>query len=318
MADSSGRPAGRNALVTGAGTGIGKAVALAFAREGAPVGLLGRRREKLEETAAEIAAIGGKALVLPTDVGKEAEVEAAVAAIEDAWGPLRIVVGVAGIELYGRGDDRVDRLSLETWERTINANLTGMFLTMKHGTRSILRGGVGGCLIVTGSPTGIRGHAFGEFAYSSSKAGTHGMVRQMACELAEENIRVNCVIPGMIATPINDLFFEDKECARRGERQDPDAPARPGRGMRRDLRLAGQRRGVVRDRRVRCRRRRPGLDVLRPARRPIGQTAPAASVVPPGRGKEGSCRATRVPCGGRAPCEAPTRPRARSPRPGSE
>ncbi len=204
-----GRLTGRNALVTGAGTGIGRAVAITLAAEGARVGLLGRRVAPLEETAGVIGEGGGECLVLPTDVAKEPEVEATVARIEEAWGPLRIVVGVAGIELYGRGDDRVDRLSLEIWQQTIDANLTGMFLTMKHGTRSLLRGGVGGSVIITGSPTAIRGHALGEFAYCSSKGGTHGMVRIMATEFAPEGIRVNCVIPGFIDTPINAGVFAD-------------------------------------------------------------------------------------------------------------
>jgi 3-oxoacyl-[acyl-carrier protein] reductase len=205
------RLAGRNALVTGAGTGIGRAVAIALAAEGARVGLIGRRPAPLEETAGRITAVGGQALVLPTDVAREPEVEAAVARIEATWGPLRIVVGVAGIELYGQGDDRVDRLSLEIWQRTIDANLTGMFLTMKHGVRSVLRGGVGGSLIVTGSPTAIRGHGLGEFAYCASKGGTHGMVRILATEFAGDGIRVNCVIPGFIETPINAPFFADPE-----------------------------------------------------------------------------------------------------------
>jgi NAD(P)-dependent dehydrogenase (short-subunit alcohol dehydrogenase family) len=206
-----GRLAGRNALVTGAGTGIGAAVAVVLAAEGANVGLIGRRAEKLAETAATIEAAGGTCLVLPTDVASEPAMESAVARIEDAWGPLRIVVGVAGIELYEQGDDRVDRLSLEVWQRTIDANLTGMFLTMKHGVRSMLRGGVGGAAIITGSPTAIRGHAFNEFAYCASKGGTHGMVRIMATELAAERIRVNCVIPGFINTPINAPLFDDPE-----------------------------------------------------------------------------------------------------------
>ena len=206
-----GRLDGRNALVTGSGTGIGKAVAIAFARDGARVGLIGRRVAKLEETAAEIRAGGGECLVLPTDVSKEPEVEAAVARCEETWGPLRVVVGVAGIELYTQGDDRVDRLSLEIWQRTIDSNLTGMFLTMKHGVRSILRGGVGGSLIITGSPTAMRGHGLGEFAYSSSKGGTHGMVRLLANEFAADHIRVNCVIPGFIDTAVNAPIFADPE-----------------------------------------------------------------------------------------------------------
>lgn len=202
----SGRLAGRRALVTGAGTGIGRSVAIAYAREGASVALVGRRPEPLAEVADRISELGGRSLALPCDVGREPEVEQAFLAAERAFDGLDSVVGVAGIEPYGRGDDRVDRLDLGVWERVLNANMTGMFLTLKHGARALIRNG-GGSIIVTGSPTAIRGHAATEFAYSSSKAGTHGMVRQTAADLAAEGIRVNCVIPGMIDTPINAGFF---------------------------------------------------------------------------------------------------------------
>jgi len=204
------RLADRRALVTGAGSGIGRAVAIAFAREGARVALVGRREEKLRETEAIIAASGGTAVVEPGDVSRENDIERATRAAEAAFGGLDTVVGVAGIELFGRGDERVDRLSLEIWQQTMNANLTGMFLTLKHGTRALVRNR-GGAVIITGSPTAIRGHAFGEFAYCSSKGGTHGMVRIMATELAAENIRVNCVIPGFIDTPINAEVFADPD-----------------------------------------------------------------------------------------------------------
>jgi NAD(P)-dependent dehydrogenase (short-subunit alcohol dehydrogenase family) len=210
------RLAGRRAIVTGAGSGIGRAVAVAFAREGASVALVGRREGKLRETEATIVAAGGNALVHPADVSREDAIEGATIAAEAAFGGLDTVVGVAGIELYGRGDERVDRLSLEVWNRTLDANLTGMFLTLKHGVRALLRNGRG-AVIITGSPTAMRGHAFGEFAYSAAKGGTHGMVRIMATELAPENIRVNCVIPGFIDTPINASVFADAEALRAAE-----------------------------------------------------------------------------------------------------
>jgi NAD(P)-dependent dehydrogenase (short-subunit alcohol dehydrogenase family) len=217
---AAGRLAGRRTVVTGAGTGIGQAVAVAFAREGASVGIIGRRAEKLQDTARVIRALGGTALELSCDLSHESEVEQAFARAAEVFGGLDTVAGVAGIELYGQGDDRVDRLALDVWQRTIDANLTSMFLTLKHGARALLANG-GGSIIITGSPTAIRGHALGEFAYSSSKAGTHGMVRLMATEFASEHIRVNCVIPGFIDTPINQPVFADPDALAATERAIP-------------------------------------------------------------------------------------------------
>jgi len=152
--------------------------------------------------------LGGTALVLSADVSVESAIEGAVEAAEQAFGGLDTIIGVAGIELFKQGDDRVDRLSLEVWDRIVAANLTGMFLTCKHGVRALLRNG-GGSVTITGSPTAIKGNALGEHAYSASKAGCHGLVRIMATEYAPENIRVNCVIPGFIDTALNAPVMSD-------------------------------------------------------------------------------------------------------------
>lgn len=205
------RLAGKRALVTGAGSGIGRSAAIRLAQEGAQVGLLGRRRHMLEETGAAIDDFGGKSLVLPADVAVEAEMEGAIAAVVAAWGGLDILVAVAGIELWKQGDDRVDQLSLENWRRILDINLTGMFLSCKHAVRAMLAGGGGGSIIVTGSPTAQYGVALGEHAYSAAKAGCHGLVRVMAHEYAAEGIRVNCVIPGFIDTAVNEPVFADPE-----------------------------------------------------------------------------------------------------------
>jgi NAD(P)-dependent dehydrogenase (short-subunit alcohol dehydrogenase family) len=204
------RLAGKRALVTGAGSGIGAATALLYAREGARVGLLERNRTGLEAVATRIADEGGTALALPTDVSRELEVEAAVSAIVEAWGGLDVAAGVAGIEPYDRGDSRVHEIDVALWDEVIATNLTGMFLTCKHAVRAMLASG-GGSIIVTGSPTGYVGSASTETAYSASKAGCHGLARAIASAYAGDGIRTNVVIPGFIDTPINAAFIAEAE-----------------------------------------------------------------------------------------------------------
>jgi NAD(P)-dependent dehydrogenase (short-subunit alcohol dehydrogenase family) len=201
-----GRLAGKRALVTGAGSGIGEATALLFAREGARVGLLGRSASKLERVDAQIRAAGGEALVLQADVQQEPAIEAAVDRLTNLWGGLDLCVAVAGIEPWDTGDASVDALDLAVWQEVIGVNLTGMFITCKHAVRAMLATG-GGALVVTGSPTGKYGIGLGQHAYSASKAGCHGLARIMASEYAQRGIRVNCVIPGFIDTPLTRGVF---------------------------------------------------------------------------------------------------------------
>jgi len=210
MTTGLGRLAGKRALVTGAGSGIGAATAILFAREGARVGLLERNVDGLNRTAATIAADGGVALALPTDVSDEAAVSAAVDRIVAEWGGLDVAVGVAGIEPYDRGDARVHEIEMAIWNEVMATNLTGMFLTCKHAVRAMLASG-GGSLVVTGSPTGLVGVGSFETAYSASKAGCHGLARAVASGYAGDGIRANVVVPGFIDTPINAAFIAAAE-----------------------------------------------------------------------------------------------------------
>jgi 3-oxoacyl-[acyl-carrier protein] reductase len=202
MATSTQRLRGRRAVVTGAGSGIGEATAIGLAREGARVGLIGRRQHPLEDVARKIIAGGGDALVLSCDVSKEDDVRRSFAATEARWGGVDLCVASAGIELWQEGDDRVDRIELATWQRMIDINLTGMFLTLKYAVRAMLTAG-GGSIVVIGSPTGLYGEALDQNAYSATKAGCHGLARAVANGVARDNIRVNIVVPGFIETPIN-------------------------------------------------------------------------------------------------------------------
>ncbi len=195
-----GRIEGKRAIVTGAGSGIGRATSVLLAREGATVGLIDVEPQSAQATADVVAASGGEALVLSADVTDEEQVARAVETAVERWGGLDVVVANAGVQLFGQ-DDRVDRLELEVWERTLAVNLTGIFLTCKHGVRALLASG-GGSVVLTGSPTGLFGLAPGFAAYSSSKAGVYGLARVMANEYAAEGIRVNVVLPGFTDTPL--------------------------------------------------------------------------------------------------------------------
>lgn len=197
-----GRLEGRRAIVTGAGNGIGRATALKLAAEGACVGCIDVDEAAAADTVAKIRDAGGLGLALTADVSEEAQVERAVALAEETLGGLDTVVSNAGILLAGQ-DDRADRLDAAVWRRVVDVNLTGMFLTCKHGIRALLRTG-SGAVVCTASPTGLYGLAPGLDAYSASKAGVYGLIRVLANDYSAERIRVNGVIPGYTDTPMND------------------------------------------------------------------------------------------------------------------
>jgi len=207
MATIAGRFAGRRALVTGASSGIGRATALRLAAEGARVALIARRRPGLDEVAQAIEAAGGECLVLPADCTIEDQIQGAIDAAAAAWGGLDIIVSNAAVELPEQ-DDRLDRITLEAWNRLITTNLNGQFLTCKHGLRHLLAAG-GGAIVCLGSNVGYLGMASNEPAYSASKGGIFAMMRVMANDFARLNIRVNMVIPGFIDTPMNDFVMSD-------------------------------------------------------------------------------------------------------------
>jgi NAD(P)-dependent dehydrogenase (short-subunit alcohol dehydrogenase family) len=198
---------GRRAVISGAGSGIGRHAALVCAREGARVGILDVDAEAAGRTAAEVEAAGGEGLALACDLRDERQVEDAIARAAGVFDGLDAVVGCAGVQLAGQ-DDRADRLSLEVWQRTIDINLTGMFLLAKHGLRRLLQNG-GGSVVLTCSPTGLYGCAPGYDAYSASKAGVYGLVRVMAADYAEEGIRINGVVPGYTRTPMTEWVTPD-------------------------------------------------------------------------------------------------------------
>ena len=203
-----GRLEGKTALVTGAGTGIGLGVALRFANEGARVIVADRDAAAADAAVTTINAHRAVAVVM--DISDEAAVEAAFAQLErDGMSP-DVVVANAGVQLFGH-DAKAADLDLEVWRRTIDINLTGTFLTVKHSVRSMLAHGRGGSIILTGSPTGLNGEGQDFTAYSASKAGIHGLARTVAAAYADRNIRVNTVVPGYTETSLVTAISSDPE-----------------------------------------------------------------------------------------------------------
>lgn len=194
----SGRLEGRRAIVTGGGRGIGRAIACAFATEGAEVLVLGRARESLEETVAEIVAGGASAWAECCDVRDDAQVDAVVATAAERWGGIDVLANNAGI------DDDTPFLEIERshWRDVIGTNLTGAFVMAQAAARVMARGG-GGAIVHTASIDGSGGD--GPFAaYNASKAGLLGLNRTMALELAQYGIRSNCVSPGFTQTEMTE------------------------------------------------------------------------------------------------------------------
>jgi len=198
---------GKRALITGGGAGIGRGVAIKLAEEGASVGVLDVNLEAAQDVASAIQQAGGKTLTLRVNVTDEAQVAQATLEVEQRFGGLDTLIPNAGIMLLDR-DTVATELDLKTWQQCMDVNLTGMFLTCKHGLRALERNG-GGAVVITGSPTGSLGCAPTYTAYSASKAGTFGLMRILAIDYVKKNIRVNAVLPGTVNSPLVTTLLED-------------------------------------------------------------------------------------------------------------
>jgi NAD(P)-dependent dehydrogenase (short-subunit alcohol dehydrogenase family) len=198
------RLANRVALVTGGGSGIGAAACRRFAQEGAAVGVVDLRGVAAEEVVAEIEGAGGRALALTADVTDEGALRGAVEETVARFGGLHAVFANAGINGM---QCPIEEMTLEEWRATLDTNLTGTFLTVKHAIPH-LRAAGGGAVVITASVNGTRlFSAPGYAAYSSSKAGQAVFGRMAAIELARWDIRVNTIIPGAVRTNISERTY---------------------------------------------------------------------------------------------------------------
>lgn len=188
------------ALVTGAGSGIGKASAILMAQEGAKVGLLGRTADELQQAAEQIKSQGGQSLVLEADISQPQEMQAAVQRLVDAWGRLDIVFANAGINGVWAP---LEELEPDEWDKTMDINLKGTFLTVKYAVPYLKK--QGGSVIVTSSINGTRIFSnTGATAYSCTKAAQVAFTKMAALELAKHRIRVNVICPGAVKTNIDE------------------------------------------------------------------------------------------------------------------
>ncbi|XSG75653.1 SDR family oxidoreductase [Herpetosiphon llansteffanensis] len=188
------------ALVTGAGSGIGKAAALHLAAHGAKVAALGRTEDELTETVEAIKQAGGEALGIIADISDPDDMQKAVDQTLKQWGKLNCVFANAGINGVWAP---IEELKLEEWQKTIDINLTGTFLTIQKTVPALKK--QGGSIIVTSSINGTRTFSnAGATAYSTTKAGQVAMTKMLALELGQFNIRVNVICPGAIETSIEE------------------------------------------------------------------------------------------------------------------
>ena len=189
----------RTCLVTGAGKGIGRAVAQALSEQGHRVALAARGEAELKEVAA---GLPGPVLVVPTDVTDPAQVEAMFAVVEREWGPVEVLVANAGAGAAASVVDTTD----ETWQRMLDLNLTAPFRCLRRALPGMLDAGFGRVVVVA-SVAAKRGEPMIS-AYAASKHGVLGLVRSAAGEVARRGVTVNAVCPGYVDTPMTDSSVE--------------------------------------------------------------------------------------------------------------
>ncbi|HEX2171495.1 MAG TPA: SDR family NAD(P)-dependent oxidoreductase [Dehalococcoidia bacterium] len=188
------RLANKVALVVGGGSGIGRAISLRFAQEGATVVVGDVRGGAADAVVAEIAQSGGQATAVTADVSREADCQRLIGAAVEADGRLDVVVNCAGAIVR----KTIDQLSAEEWDHVLGINLKGIFLCIKYALEPLKRSG-GGRVINIASISGLVG--MGHSAYCASKGGVIALSRELVSELAPHNITINCIAPGFVETP---------------------------------------------------------------------------------------------------------------------
>jgi len=202
-----GRVDGKAALVTGGASGIGRATALTFAREGAKLVIADINEEGGQQTVHMITEHGGEAIFVRTDVSQAVEVQALISTAVETYGRLDCAHNNAGIT--GAGGGLIAAYPEDTWHQVIAVNLTGVWLCMKFELAQMLHQG-GGAIINTASGAGLVGNR-GNSAYAASKHGVVGLTKTAALEYAQQGIRVNCVCPGWVQTPLAARSLSDPE-----------------------------------------------------------------------------------------------------------
>jgi len=199
---SDGRLEGKVAVVTGGTSGLGRAGAIRFAREGAKVAVASRREEEGRQVVDEILSAGGEAVFLRTDVRVSQDVEALVAQAEARFGKIDVLYASAGVMLTGTAPETSD----DVYEQVVDVNVGGSFRLVKYGIPALVRAG-GGSIVLTASELGLVG-AREAVAYCASKGAVVNMTRALAVDCGELGIRVNCLCPGPIDTPMLRDWFE--------------------------------------------------------------------------------------------------------------
>lgn len=202
------RLAGKVALITGAGSGIGREASLLFAAEGASVVAVDVRHETATATVEAVGAAGGQAVAVQADVSRDSDCRAMVAEAEAAFGKLDVMFNNAGI-MHSADDDAIGTAE-DIWDLTLAINAKGVFLGCKHGIPALRRAG-GGSIINTASFVALLGAATPQIAYTASKGAVLAMTRELAVIHARENIRVNSLCPGPLNTELLMKFLDTEE-----------------------------------------------------------------------------------------------------------